>query len=499
MKLDTLILHSADILNIVLKSPKSSDTLVSEFLHKKKYIGSKERKFISDIVFSTIRILSLAEYCLSSSFSDNFNIEEYKQAKNQKLPLSKYFPLYSDNFLKLLISTTTILIQEKHLGLTNSASIIHLINLLGKDYKIKDELIKAISVFSESDITTATSLYHRISSRFVEIKSFSEALLDKNYEDFLPEDKFLFSIYCSLPIWIIDILYKKYKNLSIVFNLCESLKEQAQTTIRVNQYRTHKKFVFEHLNGQNIEVKLSQLSPSALILGKRVQLNTDPLFKQGLFEVQDEGSQLVSFALAPEKKAKVLDACAGAGGKTLHIADIQEDTGKIIASDTDILRLKELRRRARKHNYKSIETVFAKNGHLPESLKGAFEYVLVDAPCSGMGTVRRLPMTKWRITPELLEKHSRKQLKLLEYYSQFVNKSGVLVYSTCSFMHKENDEVIASFLEKHSNFEPDSLIEPFKKMGVNFTFENQKAFKITLLPSIHHCDGFFIARLVKKG
>lgn len=513
MKLETLISHSGELLLIALKSHKSTDSLVSEYLHQKKYIGSKERKFISDIVFSTLRNLSAIANCMELAlkdilsenddkldflnlYSEIFSSDQstsfsYELIMSDKINLERY----NQNWFKLLIATNSVLIQENHLGDSGKLIINHLNSLYNDSVNIKDEIIFSFNLFAGVNYNYAIKIYDRICKVFSNLKSFSEKLSAGNFSYFSNDEKITFAIYSCMPVWIIESLINTYKSSDFVLQLCNSFKDQAPTSIRVNQFQQNKEMVSKHLKSVNIEVFESKISPSALILERRVQLNVNPLFKEGFFEVQDEGSQLISFALAPERKSNVLDACAGAGGKTLHIADIQQDTGKILAFDIDFLRLKELKRRAKKHHFYSIETLFDKNGTLPETLKGTFDYVLIDAPCSGLGTSRRLPLTKWRLTSELLEKHSRKQLKLLDYFSEFVKPGGILVYSTCSIMSKENDEVVSNFLDNHPHFKPDSLIEPFSKFGVNLQFQGIDTYKITLLPSVHNCDGFFIARI----
>ena len=513
MKFETLISHSGELLAVALKSRKSTDTLVSEYLRQKKYIGSKERKFISDIVFATIRLLSLSANCIETALKDVLpdessgdevsNLSPYYSRVNQYRPFSDSlinsvsidFDMFAKNWFKLLIISTLILIKDKNSGNPSNITIKHLYLLYGEAFDLDREIIYSIGFFADVNNNQAIKIYERITARFLHLKALSESLSNRIFKDLSSDEKNEFSIYSCMPFCLIEELIHNYKDICFVLKLCDSLKHQASTSIRINQFQKNKEFVGNYLQSIGINVADSQISPSALILERRVQLNVNPLFKQGYFEVQDDGSQLISFALAPDKNAKVLDACAGAGGKTLHIADIQEDSGKILAFDIDFLRLKELKRRAKKYPYHSIETFFIKNGLLPDNFKGTFDYVLVDAPCSGLGTVRRLPLTKWRLTPKILEKHSKKQLKLVNYFSKFLKAGGILVYSTCSFSNKENDEVISNFLDNHPEFSPDSLIPAFSKFGVKVKFETTDTYKITLLPSLYNCDGFFISRL----
>ncbi|MCX7737384.1 MAG: methyltransferase domain-containing protein [Candidatus Kapabacteria bacterium] len=512
MKFETLISHSGELLSIAVKSNKSTDSLLSEYLHKKKYIGSKERKFITDILFCSIRVLSISAYCLECALENVFLKDKtfdsyYSFPFYPAFDIDSHFSrviidskkidteIFNTNWFRLLLCSTSALIQENKLGISDNLILNHLNLLYGDSIDLKNEIIYSFCFFADLNFDSAKKIYDKICSSYDKLKKQVNKLSKRSFSSLTQKDKYSFALFCSMPLWIIEKLVNQYPNLNDVLDLCNSLKEQAPITIRVNQYEKHKKSIINNFTSQNIVVNVSNISPAGLILEKRLQLNVEPMFKQGLYEIQDEGSQLVSFALNPDKEAKVLDACAGAGGKTLHIADLQADSGKITAFDTDFLRLKELKKRALKHNYQSIVTLFNKNGILPDNFKNSFDFVLVDAPCSGMGTVRRLPLTKWRLTPEILDRHSKKQLKLLDYFSQFLKAGGILVYSTCSFMSKENDEVIANFLDSHPKFVPDSLLEPFLKFEINVKIDQKEPYKVTLLPSIYNCDGFFIARL----
>ena len=156
---------------------------------------------------------------------------------------------------------------------------------------------------------------------------------------------------------------------------------------------------------------------------------------------------------------RVLDACAGAGGKSLHLADLMQNRGTIVARDIEWRRLREIPKRARTAGVSIIDILPVERGHGAKRSYGGsrdseapFDLVLVDAPCSGMGTVRRLPMVKWRLQPDQLERYSRKQFSILREYADYVRPGGTLVYATCSILPSENEEVAQSFLKKHPDF-----------------------------------------------
>jgi 16S rRNA (cytosine967-C5)-methyltransferase len=251
------------------------------------------------------------------------------------------------------------------------------------------------------------------------------------------------------------------------------------------------------LNNENIECEEGKLSPSSITLKKRIPITGLNIYRNGLVEIQDEGSQLVSFALAPELGTTVLDACAGAGGKTMHIASLMNDSGKILACDTEFNKIKEIKYRASRQNFQSIKSIHIRR-EIPKDLLRGFDYVLIDAPCSGMGTIRRIPNPKWMLTKDSLERYSLKQLELLNFYSQFVNLGGILVYSTCSSMFEENDEVIDKFLSDNKNFIPDSIPDALQKYDIKIANnEKDNNYKIHLFTHIFGCDTFFICRLRK--
>jgi len=305
----------------------------------------------------------------------------------------------------------------------------------------------------------------------------------------------------SIPDWILrDLHENRHTSYSIqkCAAIAESLLEPPPVTLRVNEAAIDRNYAIESLSKSEINCKMGRLSPVSLILNKRMQLNTNELFKRGLIEVQDESSQLAAFALAPKEGERILDACAGAGGKTLHLASICRDKCRIISSDTEILRLKEIRKRASRFGFKSITTLLLKNGASPKELSVGFNAVLVDAPCSGTGVLRRQPMQKWKISPESIRKQSAKQLEILEFYSKTVKKGGRLVYSTCSLLPEENDEVVENFLKRNPEFHPSPFYHIFASKEINIPTMNEDTYKLSITPDMFGSDGFFISKFIRE-
>ena len=260
-----------------------------------------------------------------------------------------------------------------------------------------------------------------------------------------------------------------------------ALNEKAQVILRVNTLNTSLKQLQHALQDDGIETKTIKGYPDALQLLERKNVFITKAFKDGWFEVQDASSQLVAQYLDVKPGMRVVDACAGAGGKSLHIAALMENKGQLIATDIYENKLNELKRRARRNNIFNIETRVIDSTKVIKKLYEKADRVLIDAPCSGLGVLRRNPDAKWKLQPEFLENIRKTQAEILDTYSKFVKPGGKLVYATCSILPSENEEQIKSFLKRDSEKE--------------FTFVSEK--KIS--PSKSGYDGFYMALLQKKN
>jgi len=235
------------------------------------------------------------------------------------------------------------------------------------------------------------------------------------------------------------------------------------------------------------------LSPVGLVVEKRAPLESIQAFKDGWFEMQDEGSQLLSLLLQLRGGMTVVDACAGAGGKSLHMSAMMNNQGTVFALDVDQRRLRNLTTRAVRAGALNIRTVTLEgNGDPLHHLIGSADAVLVDAPCSGVGTYRRNPGLKLRFSAEKVEKLARKQRSLLEFYAPLVRAGGRLVYSTCTLLQQENEAVIENFLWRHDDFHVLSARDILAAAGVSLDMTEPY---LLLLPHKTHTDGFFAAVL----
>ena len=258
----------------------------------------------------------------------------------------------------------------------------------------------------------------------------------------------------------------------------KELNQQARVILRVNTLKTTKQELQKILRDEEIDTEVIPKYPDALVLVERKNVFLTQAFKKGLFEVQDASSQLVAPFLDVRPGQKVVDTCAGAGGKTLHLASLMENKGQIIAMDIHAHKLAELKKRAKRDGAHNIETRPIEGTKAIKKLNGKADRVLIDAPCSGLGVLKRNPDSKWKLNPEFIERIKKTQAEILDQYSSMVKSGGKLVYATCSILPSENELQVKAFLKNHSEF---TLIKD-KKVS----------------PAASGFDGFYMALMEKK-
>jgi 16S rRNA (cytosine967-C5)-methyltransferase len=297
----------------------------------------------------------------------------------------------------------------------------------------------------------------------------------------------------SFPTWLLE-RFSTDLGEAEGLALAASMNERAPLAIRVNSAKIQRDALVERLKSENVVARPTPLSGEGLFLETRVNAFGLPSFQEGLFEVMDEGSQLVAEAVAPPPGGRVVDACAGAGGKTLALAALLGGKGRVLALDVAGKKLEELRRRARRAGLSSVSArEIAPGKPLPEEAKpGIWDRVLVDAPCSGLGTLRRNPEARWRLEPKAVDTFPARQLGLLVDYAPLVAVGGRLIYATCTTLAAENERVIERFLAERSGFVPMPLKEIFGKARAETLGDG---FNLRLSPHKHGTDGFFTAVL----
>jgi len=284
----------------------------------------------------------------------------------------------------------------------------------------------------------------------------------------------------SIPDWM-DELGVKELGEEIWTKELAAQNQQAKVILRVNLLKTTKEKLRAILMDLNIATEFNKEYPDALILTERANVFLTDAFRDGLFEVQDASSQLVAYFLDVKPGMRVVDTCAGAGGKTLHLASLMENKGQIIAMDLYESKLKQLKIRAKRNGAFNIEPRVIESTKTIKKLHEKADRVLIDAPCSGLGVLKRNPDSKWKLQPEFIENIKKVQAEVLENYSKIVKPGGKLVYATCSVLPSENQEQIERFLTT--------------EIGKEFTFIQDRK----VLAHESGFDGFYMALLERKN
>ena len=283
----------------------------------------------------------------------------------------------------------------------------------------------------------------------------------------------------SIPDWLDELgiaeLGKKWdKEIN-------ALNQTADVVLRVNTLKTTKEQLQNNLQDLKIETEILKGYPQALKLKERTNVFVTDAFQKGWFEVQDASSQKVAKFLNPKPGSRVVDTCAGAGGKSLHLAALMENKGQIIALDIYENKLKELKRRAKRNGAHNIETRTIDSSKVIKKLIGKADKILIDAPCSGIGVLKRNPDSKWKLQPEFLLKIKDTQIEILDSYSRMVKPGGQMVYATCSILPSENEFQVKEFLNREA--------------GKDFKFVKEEK----IFPSENGFDGFYMALLQKNN
>ncbi len=438
MQLQSLVGHTFEILLRIihqLSMPKGipPDSMLNTYYRSKKYLGSNDRKFITGNIYSTLRFYHRNKYIVCKTL-DNFTAEKEEE---------------DIIFLILLYS-----MENRKLSLDEYIS-------LSRHFIKNPHLIDYIPKYFE-----------RLKN--VEIPDTSIAL---QY---------------SFPEWLIEKILQQYGEEETKM-LCDSLNKSAPVVLRVNTLLTNVEECQKQLKQEGIESCRTILSPNGLVLQRRMNAFSLNTFRKGWFEVQDEGSQLLSYLVDPKPTYRLLDACAGAGGKTLAFASIMKNRGEIVAADVNEIRLMELRKRAKRADVHNVRSICVNDlVDLTERYEKYFDVVFVDAPCSGTGTIRRNPGLKLSLSPETVEELILKQRTILQSVAPMVKINGTLVYATCSILSEENEKNIEWFITQNSSFQktksPRDAIYASKLRSTD-------SYYYILKPHIHNTDGFFCAFL----
>ncbi len=421
MKLSSLIGHVTEVYDETLSSRKPADHLIDMFFRKRKYLGSHDRRFIAETLYSALRHRRRIEWIIST----------ISTTQNKTL----------------LVIVSGLLLEKKY-----------------SKQQLSDEQILSSELLQRLD--DASNILPKEENPIANL-----------------------AIRFSFQDWMIQAWTSQF-GIPETERLCTVLNTQASITLRVNILKATVEECQHALRSEGIESTRTEFSPFGLHIPKRINVFQLETFRKGFFEVQDEGSQMLALIVNPKPRTKVIDACAGSGGKTLAMAALMKNRGEIFSLDIHDFRLEELHKRVKRAGVDTVRLKTAREDESPPDLHDSADYVLVDAPCSGTGTIRRNPGMKWSVTEAMIEELQTKQGKILSNYSQCVKRNGTIVYATCSLMKEENEMVVESFLASHSEF---TLLEP-KEILSRFHLEslaNKRYFQ--LLPHQHGTDGFFAA------
>ena len=301
----------------------------------------------------------------------------------------------------------------------------------------------------------------------------------------------------DLPDWLYDTLSGGFAAEELEA-LANSLNQAAPLDLRVNPLKTGRDELLARLLADGLQAVACPYSPLGVRLRDKPALARHPLFLDGSFEVQDEGSQLLGFLLQPKRGEMVVDFCAGAGGKTLLLGALMRSQGRLYAFDVAEKRLAKLKPRLARSGLSNVHPVRieSENDIKIKRLAGKLDRVLVDAPCSGLGTLRRNPDLKWRQTPESVSELSAKQASILKAASTLLKPGGRLVYATCSLLAAENEAVVTAFLNAHADF----VVLPARSVLAKqeITLAGMPDDYLHLLPHRHGTDGFFAAVMERR-
>lgn len=301
----------------------------------------------------------------------------------------------------------------------------------------------------------------------------------------------------DLPDWLAERLSALMPAAELLA-LARALNQPAPLDLRVNLMRDTRPVVLAQLEKHGIAASACPLAPEGVRLAGKPALSQYPLFLSGAIEVQDEGSQLLGHLLAPKRGEMVVDFCAGAGGKTLLLGALMRSTGRLYAFDVAEKRLAKLKPRLARSGLSNVHPVAIahENDQRVKRLAGKCDRVLVDAPCSGLGTLRRNPDLKWRQTPQSVAELTVKQGNILAAAAKLLKPGGRLVYATCSLLPEENAQIVDAFLVAHPQFSRRAAGEVLAAQGITLELPGPD---LQLAPHTHGTDGFYAAVLERAA
>jgi 16S rRNA (cytosine967-C5)-methyltransferase len=436
---------AVDILDQVHASQAFASPLLNDCLDTNALSGTPDGRLLTHLVYGVLRFQGHLDWILINFYRGDF--EKMDEGIKNVLRVGIYQLKFSDRLPAFAVVDEAVKI----------AKIIHpersaLVNAVLRNYLRRGQKISFPS-------------------------------LEKNPAEYI-------AAFHSHPLWLVKKWIKIFSPKETMF-LCSANNEIPPFTVRVNTLKTSRKEFAQKLTDAGFTATPTNYSPDGIILTDSVgTIQNTNFFSEGFLRIQDEAAQLISYLINPDSADSILDACAGSGGKATHLAAILKNKGRIVAVDRNPEKIAELKKDATRLGITTIETQQDDlSVGLPDSLKEKFDHVLVDAPCSGLGTLRRNPEIKWRTTEKDLRNFAAAQKIILQNASLAVKKGGLLIYCTCSLLPQENENIIDDFLKRNANF---SLCQP--PTSTNKPLVDSRGFYHTY-PHRHNIDGFFGAIL----
>ncbi len=311
----------------------------------------------------------------------------------------------------------------------------------------------------------------------------------------IPDEAERLSVQYSHPTWLVSQWIEQY-GMEQATHICAANLERPSVAARVNGMKTTVSEVLPLLKKDGVIAERGSVSPDAIVVKKGNLIQTKA-FKQGLVTIQDESSMLVGRAVNPQKGERILDCCAAPGGKTTHLAELMHNEGEIVALDIYEHKIKLIEQQLKRLKIANVtaERMDARDAD-KKFPNQSFDRILVDAPCTGFGVLRRKPEIKWTKSEEDVLKMADLQLQILASVAPLLKRGGTLIYSTCTIEPRENEQVIRSFLKQHADFCRDSKL--MERLPDKLADHSKTIGEVQILPHDFKSDGFFIAALRKK-
>ena len=353
-----------------------------------------------------------------------------------------------------------------------------------------DKIPKSAAV--NEGVNLAKRYGHKSSANFV--NAILRKVDKKDYEEFsdIKNDIERISKQYSMPTWIIEELLQEMYIFKVE-EICKYSNVKPKINIRINKLKTNKQELEENLKNENIKYTEGKIN-DFLVIEKMKNIENMDLFQKGYFTVQDEMAGLISIVLDPKEGENILDCCSAPGGKTTYIAELIKNNGVIDAWDIHEHRVKLVKENANRLGITCINTKVQDATIYNEEYEIKYDKILLDVPCLGLGVLKRKPDIKWKRKKEDVEEINKLQMQILNTCSKYLKKGGELIYSTCSILKKENEDIIQMFIENNPNFEIVDLNEKYEK----YTENSEEESKYIKLFQNNENDGFFISKMIKK-